>query len=96
MVPGVCPSAVSRRTRGCRGTGRPRRPGAPHRHLERRQTPSFGYDRVLTRAQFPPQFLASGQVRTDITAEYEMAELGIAIQRLADGATRGKSILRIT
>jgi NADPH2:quinone reductase len=40
--------------------------------------------------------LVSGQVRTDITAEYEMAELGIAIQRLADGATHGKSILRIS
>jgi NADPH2:quinone reductase len=40
--------------------------------------------------------LASGQVSTDITAEYEMAELGTAIQRLADGATHGKSILRIT
>ena len=40
--------------------------------------------------------LASGQVSTDITAEYEMAELGSAIQRLADGTTHGKSILRIT
>jgi NADPH2:quinone reductase len=42
------------------------------------------------------QILASGQVRIDITAEYEMAELGTAIQRLADGDTHGKSILRIT
>ena len=40
--------------------------------------------------------LASGQVRTDVTGEYEMAELGTAIQRLADGTTYGKSILRIT
>jgi NADPH:quinone reductase len=40
--------------------------------------------------------LASGQVKTGITAEYEMAELGSAIQRLADGATHGKSILRIS
>jgi NADPH:quinone reductase len=40
--------------------------------------------------------LASGQVRTDITAEYELAELASAIQRLASGATHGKSVLRIT
>jgi hypothetical protein len=40
--------------------------------------------------------LASGQARIDITAEYEMADLGTAIQRLADGDTHGKSILRIT
>jgi NADPH2:quinone reductase len=52
--------------------------------------------RLAGSARAALRFLASGQVRTDITAEYEMAELGTAIQRLADGATRGKSILRIT
>jgi NADPH2:quinone reductase len=52
--------------------------------------------RLADSARAALQFLASGQVRTDITAEYEMAELGTAIQRLADGATHGKSILRIT
>jgi NADPH2:quinone reductase len=52
--------------------------------------------RLADSARAALQFLASGQVRTDITAEYEMAELGTAIQRLADGATYGKSILRIT
>jgi NADPH2:quinone reductase len=52
--------------------------------------------RLASSARAALRFLASGQVRTDITAEYEMAELGTAIQRLADGATRGKSILRIT
>jgi NADPH:quinone reductase len=52
--------------------------------------------RLAGSARAALQFLASGQVRTDITAEYEMAELGTAIQRLADGATHGKSILRIT
>jgi NADPH2:quinone reductase len=42
------------------------------------------------------RFLASGQVRADVTAEYEMAELATAIQRLGDGGTRGKSILRVS
>ena len=52
--------------------------------------------RLAGRARAALQLLASGQVRIDITAEYEMAELGNAIQRLADGGTHGKSILRIT
>jgi NADPH2:quinone reductase len=52
--------------------------------------------RVAASVRAALRSLASGQVRTDITAEYEMAELGTAIQRLADGATHGKSILRIT
>jgi NADPH:quinone reductase len=52
--------------------------------------------RLARSARAALQFLASGQVRTDITAEYEMADLGTAIQRLADGTTHGKSILRIT
>jgi NADPH:quinone reductase len=52
--------------------------------------------RLAGSARAALQFLATGQVRTDITAEYEMAELGTAIQRLAGGATHGKSILRIT
>ncbi|KRV50302.1 oxidoreductase [Wenjunlia vitaminophila] len=39
--------------------------------------------------------VADGQVRTDITAEYDLADLAMAVQRLAEGATHGKSILRI-
>jgi NADPH:quinone reductase len=39
--------------------------------------------------------LASGQVKIDITAEYAMADLGTALQELADGTTRGKSVLRV-
>ncbi|MFB7330921.1 zinc-binding alcohol dehydrogenase family protein [Streptomyces adustus] len=39
--------------------------------------------------------VADGQVRVDITAEYELADLATAVQRLADGSTHGKSILRI-
>ena len=52
--------------------------------------------RLAASVQAALRSLASGQARTDITAEYEMAELGTAIQRLADGTTHGKSILRIT
>jgi NADPH:quinone reductase len=52
--------------------------------------------RLARSARAALQTLASGQVKVDITAEYEMAELGTAIQKLADGATHGKSILLIT
>jgi hypothetical protein len=31
----------------------------------------------------------------DITAEYALGDLAVAVQRLAEGATHGKSILRI-
>ena len=52
--------------------------------------------RLARSARAALQTLASGQVKVDITAEYEMAELGTAIQKLADGATHGKTVLRIT
>ncbi|MEU1519178.1 zinc-binding alcohol dehydrogenase family protein [Streptomyces sp. NPDC005811] len=39
--------------------------------------------------------IADGQVRTDITAEYDLADLASAVQRLADGSTHGKSVLRV-
>ena len=51
--------------------------------------------RLASSARSALEFLASGQVKIDITAEYEMAELGTAIEKLAEGVTRGKSILRI-
>jgi NADPH:quinone reductase len=53
-------------------------------------------DRLADSARRALRLLADGQVRIDITAEYEPADLGTAIQRLADGTTPGKSILRIT
>ncbi|CCK24728.1 Alcohol dehydrogenase zinc-binding domain protein [Streptomyces davaonensis JCM 4913] len=40
-------------------------------------------------------FVADGQVRVDITAEYDLADLAIAVQRLAEGTTHGKTILRV-
>jgi NADPH2:quinone reductase len=31
----------------------------------------------------------------DVTAEYDLADLGTAIERLATGETTGKSVLRV-
>jgi NADPH2:quinone reductase len=42
------------------------------------------------------ELVASGQVRLDITAEYDLADLATAVQRIADRATAGKSVPRIT
>ncbi|MEU5990864.1 zinc-binding alcohol dehydrogenase family protein [Spirillospora sp. NPDC047418] len=53
-------------------------------------------ERLAASAHRALELLTDGQVRIDITAEYQPADLDTAIQRLADGATRGKSILRIT
>jgi NADPH2:quinone reductase len=53
-------------------------------------------DRLADSARQALQLVADGQIHIDITAEYEPADLGTAIQHLADGATRGKSILRIS
>ncbi|WP_328744160.1 zinc-binding alcohol dehydrogenase family protein [Streptomyces sp. NBC_00285] len=39
--------------------------------------------------------VADGHVRVDITAEYDLTDLAGAVQRLADGSTHGKSILRV-
>jgi NADPH:quinone reductase-like Zn-dependent oxidoreductase len=39
--------------------------------------------------------VADGEVRTDITAEYGLADVATAVQRLAEGATHGKSVLRV-
>ncbi len=38
------------------------------------------------------RLVADGQVRVDITAEYDLAH---AVQRIADGSTDGKSIPRV-
>ncbi|GAB3984749.1 zinc-binding dehydrogenase [Actinoallomurus acanthiterrae] len=52
-------------------------------------------DRLADSARQALRLVADGQVHIDITAEYEPADLDTAIQRLADGESRGKSILRI-
>ncbi|KAK1182037.1 zinc-binding dehydrogenase [Streptomyces sp. NBS 14/10] len=52
-------------------------------------------DRLAESAREALQLVAAGRIRPDVTAEYEMADLAEAVQRLADGATHGKSVLRI-
>lgn len=53
-------------------------------------------ERLADSARHALKHLADGQVSIDITAEYDLADLGTAIQRLADGTTYGKTIIRIT
>ncbi|WP_433196867.1 quinone oxidoreductase family protein [Nocardia sp. CA-107356] len=52
-------------------------------------------DRLADSARRAVQLVADGSVRIDITAEYPLADLGTAVANLADGVTRGKSIIRI-
>ncbi|MEV5573299.1 zinc-binding alcohol dehydrogenase family protein [Spirillospora sp. NPDC052269] len=52
-------------------------------------------ERLAASAQQALKLVAEGQVHIDITAEYEPADLDTAIQRLANGGARGKTILRI-
>ncbi|MEU7245448.1 zinc-binding alcohol dehydrogenase family protein [Streptomyces sparsogenes] len=39
--------------------------------------------------------VADGRLRVDITAEHDLADLATAVQRLAEGAVLGKSVLRV-
>lgn len=52
-------------------------------------------ERLADSARRAIGLVADGRLRVDITAEYEPADLAIAVQRLAEGATRGKSIVRV-
>ncbi|MEV6867375.1 zinc-binding dehydrogenase [Streptosporangium subroseum] len=52
-------------------------------------------ERLADSAHKALRLLADRKIRVDVTAEYEMTDLGAAIQRLADGGTHGKSIVRI-
>jgi NADPH:quinone reductase-like Zn-dependent oxidoreductase len=40
-------------------------------------------------------YIADGKVRSDITAEFELGDLAVAIHRLAGGGTLGKSVLDV-
>ncbi|MEV1168810.1 zinc-binding alcohol dehydrogenase family protein [Nonomuraea sp. NPDC049784] len=51
--------------------------------------------RLADSARRALRLVADGRIHIDITAEYEPADLDTAIQRLANGATRGRSILRV-
>ncbi|MFD3536241.1 zinc-binding alcohol dehydrogenase family protein [Streptomyces sp. NPDC058664] len=52
-------------------------------------------ERLADSARRALDLVADGQVRVDITAEYDLKDLAMAVQRLAEGATHGKSILRV-
>jgi NADPH:quinone reductase-like Zn-dependent oxidoreductase len=52
-------------------------------------------ERLADSARHALEHLAAGQVWVDVTAEYALADLATAVQRLAEGATHGKSILSI-
>ncbi|MFG2356030.1 zinc-binding alcohol dehydrogenase family protein [Streptomyces sp. NPDC048521] len=52
-------------------------------------------ERLADSARRALGLVAEGQIRTDITAEYDLGDLAMAVQHLAEGATHGKSILRV-
>ncbi|MEU1787910.1 zinc-binding alcohol dehydrogenase family protein [Streptomyces sparsogenes] len=52
-------------------------------------------ERLADSARHALRLVADGKVRVDITAEYGLADLATAVQRLAKGATHGKSVVRV-
>ncbi|HEY9368215.1 zinc-binding alcohol dehydrogenase family protein [Streptomyces sp.] len=52
-------------------------------------------DRLAASAGQALDLLAQGRIRVDVTAEYDPTDLALAVQRLREGATHGKSVLRI-
>ncbi|QTE02991.1 quinone oxidoreductase family protein [Streptomyces cyanogenus] len=52
-------------------------------------------ERLADSARHALRAMTQGDVRPDITAEYEMADIEEALERLAEGKTYGKSILRV-
>ncbi|WP_259464614.1 zinc-binding dehydrogenase [Streptomyces sp. TLI_171] len=52
-------------------------------------------DRLAARAARALALVADGSVRVDVTAEHPLAAAAEAVDRLAAGATLGKSVLRI-
>lgn len=52
-------------------------------------------ERLADSARRALALVAAGTVRVDITAEYPLADVATAVRRLAEGATHGKSVLRI-
>ncbi|MEU9298072.1 zinc-binding dehydrogenase [Streptomyces sp. NPDC048266] len=51
--------------------------------------------RLADSARRALDLVARGKVRVDITAEYALEDPALAVQRLAEGATYGKSVLRV-
>ncbi|OEJ30174.1 quinone oxidoreductase family protein [Streptomyces subrutilus] len=52
-------------------------------------------ERLADSARRALDLVADGKVRMDITTEYALGDLATAVQRLAEGSTHGKSILRV-
>ena len=52
-------------------------------------------ERLADSARRALGLVADGKVRMDITTEYALGDLAMAVQRLAEGTTHGKSILRV-
>ncbi|MFD6275515.1 zinc-binding alcohol dehydrogenase family protein [Streptomyces sp. NPDC060209] len=52
-------------------------------------------ERLADSARRALRLVAEGTVRVDITTEYAFGDLAVAVQHLAEGATHGKSILRV-
>ncbi|MEX0169514.1 quinone oxidoreductase family protein [Streptomyces sp. LMG1-1-1.1] len=52
-------------------------------------------ERLADSARRALGLLAEGRISVDVTAEYDPAELGLAVRRLREGATHGKSVLRV-
>jgi NADPH2:quinone reductase len=51
--------------------------------------------RLAAIARAALEALTAGDVRIDVTAEYAMDDLDVALERLVAGATHGKSVLRV-
>ncbi|MET9887535.1 zinc-binding alcohol dehydrogenase family protein [Streptomyces sp. NPDC006430] len=52
-------------------------------------------ERLADSARHALRLVADGKVRMDITTEYALEDLAMAVQRLAEGTTLGKSIVRV-
>ncbi|MFF3216809.1 zinc-binding alcohol dehydrogenase family protein [Streptomyces sp. NPDC002886] len=53
-------------------------------------------ERLADSARRALGLVADGHVRVDVTAEYALTDVARAVQRLADGSTHGKSVLRVS
>jgi NADPH2:quinone reductase len=52
-------------------------------------------DRLADSARRALRLVTDGHARVEVTAEYDLADLDQTIERLATGATTGKSVLRV-
>ncbi|WP_030759283.1 MULTISPECIES: quinone oxidoreductase family protein [unclassified Streptomyces] len=52
-------------------------------------------ERLADSARRALALVAGGRVRVDVTAEYELVDVGVGVGRLVEGATWGKSVVRV-